>query len=121
MNFADLRFWGLLLGSLGVVLFLRWVWFKLKPGQIEVFDKLGLLWIGLFLLFSVSHLTFIIFLVVSLGSYFGLKLIVTFHPARPRRYLVLLIPLQLLPLFYFKYAGFVGNQVIGLNLETLRH
>src|SRR5206468_3444042 len=35
------------------------------------------------------------------------------------RYLALLIPLQLAPLFYFKYADFVANGIFRLNLMPL--
>ena len=36
------------------------------------------------------------------------------------RYLFVLITLQLLPLFYYKYANFAVNQVLGLRIDWLR-
>ena len=120
MNFAELRFWAYLLGTLGVVLGLRW-WVARSAGpRLALFDKLGLLAIGLFLLLCVSWVTFVIFLVVAIGTYVGLGWIQRYHAPRAVRYLIVLIPLQLAPLFYYKYADFLGNTVLNLHLDSLR-
>jgi D-alanyl-lipoteichoic acid acyltransferase DltB (MBOAT superfamily) len=44
-----------------------------------------------------------------------------FHSAHAKKYLLVLIPLQLLPLFYYKYANFAANQVLQLDLPALHH
>src|SRR4051812_10492166 len=120
MNFAELRFWELLAATLGVVVILRVV--LARTGKLTAdFDRCGLIFIGLVLLLAVSRVTFLIFLVVAVGTYFGLKWILQMHGRAPRRYLLVLIPLQLLPLFYYKYADFVANDVLSLHVDTLRH
>lgn len=63
----------------------------------------------MFLLLSVGWVTFVIFLVVALSSYAGLARILRHDPRRASIYLLILIPLQLTPLLYFKYADFFGQ------------
>lgn len=86
----------------------------------EWFDKTALLALGLFLLLCISEVTFVIFLAVAVSSYFGLKWILRFHGRAPRRYLFLLIPLQLLPLLFYKYGDFFLHNVLHLNFSSLR-
>jgi alginate O-acetyltransferase complex protein AlgI len=119
MNFAELKFWALLAGALAVALVIRPVArkFRIPPAG---FDRVALLLIGLTLLFAVSAPTFFIFLAVAVGTYVGLKLILYSHGRAPRRYLVILIPLQLLPLFFYKYANFLCNDVLSLQIDALR-
>src|SRR5689334_9338022 len=120
MNFAEFRFWTLLASVLGLILALRFLIRRFVKSTDE-FDRWGLLLIGLSLLLGVSRITFLIFLVVAVGTYIGLKWILQAHGRAPRRYLLILIPLQLLPLFYYKYANFVMNDALSLNLDSLRH
>ena len=120
MNFAELRFWELLTGALAFVLVLRATLFR-SDTWAAIFDRCGLLFIGLVLLLAVSRVTFLIFLVVAVGTYLGLALILRLHGRAPRRYLLVLIPLQLLPLFYYKYAGFLARDVLGWQFDTLQH
>lgn len=120
MNFAEFRFWGYLLAGLAAVLFLRVLCRGLPESKRIAFDKLGLLALGLFLLACISRVTFVIFLVVAIGTFVGLKWLLSHDPRRHRHYLWILIPLQLLPLLYYKYAGFLTNQVFGLDLPGLR-
>lgn len=121
MNFADLRFWGYLIEALAVVLGLRFLVSRISPNRLPTFDKLGLLATGLLLLFCVSWVTLIIFLVVAIVTYVGLGWILKYHSQHAFKYLAILIPLQLAPLLYFKYANFVCNSVLGLQLEQLSH
>ena len=114
MNFAEVRFWQLLLGGLICILVLR---FFLKKVP-DWFDKGALLFLGLFLLFCVSGITFFIFLLVAVGSYFGLKWILKSHGHAPILYLFILVPIQLLPLFFYKYGDFFLHQVMKLNLSV---
>lgn len=119
MNFAEVRFWELLLACLGIIVLVRPLLAKAgaAPG---IFDKVALLCLGLFLLGCVSRVTLIIFLVVAIGTYLGLGLILRGGDRGRFKYLFVLIPLQLLPLFYYKYADFVANDVIGLQLDAVR-
>ena len=87
----------------------------------DKFDKLALLSLGLFLLLCVSWVTFVIYLAVAIGSYAGLKWVLTHAESRQRRYLYILIPLQLLPLAYYKYANFAVNQVLGFDVPTVQN
>ena len=120
MNFADVRFWQLLAAGLAVIILLHLLVEKIWPAALDRFDKLALFGLGLFLLSRVSWVTLLIFLAVALGSYAGLSLILR-HPEQKRRaYLWVLIPLQLAPLAYYKYANFVCNQVLGFRYDTLR-
>ena len=62
MNFADLRFWGYLVGALVFVVLIRLPVARLIPARLNQFDKLALLGVGIFLLFRVSWITLTIFL-----------------------------------------------------------
>jgi alginate O-acetyltransferase complex protein AlgI len=119
MNFAEARFWELLLGSLVLVLLTRTVWSRIAGG-LQFYDKAALFIVGIFLLGCVSAITVSIFLAVALGTYAGLAWICRKSPGARFKYLFVLIPLQLLPLLYFKYAHFVANGVLGLGIETFR-
>ena len=120
MNFAELRFWEYLLAGGAVLLVLRCLllrWPRLDSG---VLDKSLLLSLGLALLAVVSWTTFAIFLAVAIGTYVGLAWIQRYHPQHSMKYLLLMVPLQLLPLFYYKYSDFLLNRVLGLHFDVLR-
>jgi len=120
MNFAEIRFWELLIGALVLILAVRFLVWRLHQASLEWFDKLALLSLGLFLLMCVSWVTFIIYLVVAVGTYVGLAWVLRHKQMVRGRYLFVLLTLQLLPLFYYKYANFVTNQVLGLGIYSLR-
>jgi D-alanyl-lipoteichoic acid acyltransferase DltB (MBOAT superfamily) len=121
MNFAQARFWGLLLAGLAVIGLLRLLAGRVFGFKHEVFDKVALFGLGLFLLLCVSRVTFVIFLVVAIGTYVGLQWILKQDESRRRRYLYVLIPLQLLPLAYYKYGHFALNDVLGLDVSIFRN
>lgn len=121
MNFAEARFWGLLLMGLVIITLLRYSLQCSRGLNRVVFDKLALFSLGLFLLLCVSRVTFIIFLAVAIGSYVGLQWVLKHEEGKQRRYLYVLIPLQLLPLAYYKYANFAVNQVLGFDIPTLHN
>src|SRR6266566_779572 len=104
MNFAEVRFWQILFTALAVVLLLRVLFVRWLPARLQSCDRIGLLLLGWLLLLAVSWITFIIFLVVALGTYVGLRYLLRFADRVQMRSLLILIPLQLAPLFYFKYA-----------------
>jgi D-alanyl-lipoteichoic acid acyltransferase DltB (MBOAT superfamily) len=120
MNFAEVIFWELLFAALLVILLLRWGVMKRAAAALETFDKVALFILGLFLLGCVSRITLVIFLVVAIGTYVGLDWVLRHDERRRRRYLFVVIPLQLLPLFFYKYANFVANQVLGAQFDILR-
>ena len=119
MNFGEVRFWELLLAGLGVILLLRFALARthLRPGN---FDKVALLALGLFLLGCVSAVTLVIFLAVAVGTYVGLGWVLRHDEKGRWKYLFVLIPLQLLPLVCYKYAHFMANQVLNLDVDLFR-
>src|SRR6266480_800594 len=119
MNFAEIRFWQFLLAGLSIIGLFRFLFIRIRPKLVGTFDKVALLGLGLFLLLCVSWTTCIIFLVVAVTTYGGLALILKYRATCSLRFLLILNPLQLLPLLYYKYADFVVNQVLGLNLSWL--
>jgi D-alanyl-lipoteichoic acid acyltransferase DltB (MBOAT superfamily) len=119
MNFAELRFWGLLGSGLVAILLLRFFFARLRPQSLPLFDRCGLLLLGWSLLLAVGWLTFVIFLAVKVSSFVGLKWILGRARGR-RRYLAVLIPWVMAPLFYYKYSRFIGNEVLGLHWDTWR-
>src|SRR6266446_5738317 len=121
MNFAELRFWECLFGALAVILGVRYLCAYLARSALAVFDKVALFSLGLFLLLCVSWVTFLIFLVVAITTYVGLAWILKYHAKHGSKYLFVLIPLQVLPLVYYKYGDFVVNRVMGLNVDAFRN
>lgn len=120
MNFAELRFWGLLGTGLGLILLLRLVVWRFRRESLDVYDRAALATLGLALLAAVSWVTLLIFAVVAMTSYIGVKLILRHDPTRSKRYLAILLPLQLMPLLYYKYGDFLTNSVLDLNVAWLR-
>ena len=116
MNFGELRFWELLCAGLVVIIGLRWICAVVAPSRLTIFDKCGLLALGLFLLLCVSWVTFIIFLIVAFTTYAGLAWLLRRPRAWAFRCLPILIVFQLLPLFVFKYADFVVNGVFNAQV-----
>ena len=120
MNFADVRFWGILAVSLLAILVIRVVVVKLMRPDPGHYDRAALAIMGLVLLGCVSLLSLGIFAVVSVTTYFGLHLILKTDssPERRGKWLWLLIPLQLSPLLFYKYGGFLGNDILGLESRS---
>src|SRR5688572_24687954 len=120
MNFSEARFWELLALGLIAVFIGRGV-FGRFTGDLITYDKASLFALGAFLLGCVSAITLGIFLAVAIGTYAGLNWITRKPVGRQFKYLFFLIPLQLLPLVYFKYADFVVNGLAGQNISMLRN
>ncbi|MFM1769920.1 MAG: hypothetical protein RJA22_2449 [Verrucomicrobiota bacterium] len=121
MNFAELRFWGILAAGLAAVLLLR----RCRPAggdrRAATYDRASLAALGLLLLAAVSVVTFVIYLSVLVLTHAGLAWILRHQARHARRWLWVLIPLQLIPLFYYKYADFVVHGVLGAEAPGLRH
>lgn len=120
MNFGEVRFWELLLIGVGVIFLLRFTLAKIDLLS-RNYDKTALLALGLVLLGAVSKATLVIFLAVTVGTYAGLGWILRRNITGGRsKYLFVLIPLQLLPLVFYKYAYFMTNQVLDLDWDYFR-
>jgi D-alanyl-lipoteichoic acid acyltransferase DltB (MBOAT superfamily) len=120
MNFADVRFWGILAASLLAILMIRLVVVKVMRPNLGHYDRAALAIMGLVLLGCVSLLSLGIFAAVSVTTYLGLHLILKTDSSQKRRakWLWLLIPLQLSPLLFYKYGGFLENEILGLESHS---
>lgn len=119
MNFAESRFWLLMLSGLLAAVVVRRAAAAMPNGRPVDLDRILLCTLGLFLLFCVSWVTFLVFIVVAVGSYVGLRAVLQRGQATRRSYLLPLILLQLLPLLYYKYAKFAVDQVLGIRVAGL--
>jgi alginate O-acetyltransferase complex protein AlgI len=122
VNFAELRFWVYLAGVLGLVLALRPVFIKTSghsDAAISRYDRTSILIVGLFLLGCVSVTTLGIFLFVCIITYVGLALFLRGSGLHRYAFLIVLVPLQLLPLLYYKYSHFLVNGVLRADIPGL--
>ena len=122
MNFAELHFWFYLACILGPVLAIRPMYRRLALGgksNMARYDRTTVLIVGLFLLGCVSPTTLAIFLFVCVVTYLGLNLYLRSKGKHRTAFLFVLVPLQLLPLAYYKYGHFGLNGILQLNLSGL--
>lgn len=122
MNFAEFRFWFYLACVLGLVLTLRPIFIRISNRDdtfIARYDRSSILIIGLFLLGCVSPTTLGIFLFVCIITYFGLALFLRGTGIHRYAFLVVLVPLQLLPLIYYKYSHFILHGILGKDVPGL--
>jgi alginate O-acetyltransferase complex protein AlgI len=122
MNFAEFRFWLYLAGVLGLVFALRPIFLKRSGGDeasIARYDRTSILIVSLFLLGCVSMTTLGIFLFVCIITYAGLALFLRGSGVHRYAFLVVLVPLQLLPLLYYKYSHFLVNGILRGNVPGL--
>src|SRR5215207_9643481 len=122
MNFADLRFWYVILVCLGAIFGLRVVLSVTlqKAFPIQRYDQIALAALGLSLLWAASWETFLVFVCVTASTYIGVLLIIR-HGGRHWVWLGILIPLQLGPLIYYKYANFIASGALKLKINSLRN
>lgn len=122
MNFAEFRFWLYLACILGLVLALRPIVVK-RSGRsnaaISRYDRTAILIVGLFLLGCVSVTTLGIFLFVCVITYVGMSLFLRGTGIHRYAFLIVLVPLQLLPLLYYKYSHFLVNGVLQAEIPGL--
>jgi len=122
MNFAELRFWGYLIAALMLVVAIRPVALRCVSNRDQaacLYDRTTILAIGLFLLGCVSPTTLGIFLFVCAVTYTGLFFFLRGTGAHRYAFLVALVPLQLLPLLYYKYSHFIVNDILGNDISEL--
>jgi len=121
MNFSELHFWTSLLGVLLPILLIRPFFIRLtakNPNAVSLYDRSSLLLIGLFLLGCANLWTLIIFLSVKFITYFGLTFILQQKNRNKNLFLFFLVPIQLTPLIYYKYADFLANGILGLGINS---
>lgn len=119
MNFAELPFWYILFSSLALVFLSRRIFCIKDERHVMVFDKVTLAIMGMTMLLFVSWLTFVIFALVAIGSYFGMVWLSRHQNVNHSYYLLVLLPLLIAPIIYYKYSDFFVNQVAGLNYPFL--
>lgn len=117
MNFATLDFWILLAGSLLLVFMGKFLFSKLLTSEESRsnYDKITLILIGILLLFYASITSGIIFIIVSLLSFFSVKFLSKLKGTKQQKLLFIIIPIILSPLIYYKYSYFFINQVFNVN------
>lgn len=122
MNFAELRFWGYLAAALLLVIAIRPVALRCASNCDRAacfYDRTAILAIGLFLLGCVSVTTLGIFLFVCVVTYMGLALFLKGSGVHRYAFLVVLVPLQLLPVLYYKYSHFLVNEILRAEVPGL--
>ena len=122
MNFAEFRFWFYLACILGFVLAVRPIVVRCSgrsDAAISRYDRTAILIVGLCLLGCVSLKTLGIFLFVCVITYVGLALFLKGSGRHRYAFLVVLVPLQLLPLLYYKYSHFLVNGILRAEVPGL--
>lgn len=121
MNFDQAQFWILLASGISAVVVLRVALARARIGSART-DRIALAVLNLSLLFAVHWLTFAIFAAVVTLVYATARWLSRLANRRARRVgLCALIPVQLAPLLYYKYGNFLANEVLGANVDVLRH
>jgi D-alanyl-lipoteichoic acid acyltransferase DltB (MBOAT superfamily) len=115
MNFADPRFWQVLMASLLLAIGLRTLFRSSAAVRDGRFDRAFLLVLGLVLLGMVSWLSFVIHLGVAAVTYGFVRWGLSRPSGHGRWLLALIVPVQLAPLFWYKYSGFVLQDLFGLG------
>ena len=84
-------------------------------------SKYSLLLLSLNLLFFAGEITLFIFIIVTIFAYFICRTFQDSSMKKKNFILVLLIPILLIPLGYYKYAHFVCNDLFNQNWDTLKN
>lgn len=121
MDFSNLYFWFFLIPSLALICIVSYFLSKKKPSCCIYFEKIALLLLSLTFLGFTNPLTLIIFLGVTLITYWGVKLLQSRSSNTKKIALCVMIPVLLSPLIYYKYAWFIGSHIPGFQWDTLRH
>ncbi len=119
MDFTSITFWVWLLPPVLIACILAPILRK-RPAANLLVRKLLILFTSLFLLGLTSWTTLIIFLLVMMLTYVSCRWGLGLSTKGRTILLCFSIPLILSPLFYYKYAFFVGNQILGKDWDTLR-
>ncbi len=122
MNFSELRFWIYLAVVLAIVALIRPLVLRAcrhRDEATSLYDRTAILGVGLFLLGCVSPATLGIFLFVCVVTHLGLALFLRKAGSHRYLFLVILVPLQLLPLLYYKYGDFLANGIFRQDIPGL--
>lgn len=95
--------------------------FKNAPQHNLLLRKLLILATSFFLLGMACWQTVVIFFVLSLLSFYGCKWGLTMEMRKRKVLLWFLLPIALIPLLYYKYANFFGNEVFHQNWDSFRN
>ncbi len=112
-----MSFWQVLLPSL--ICIYTFTQF-LKEKHKNIFLKYSLCILSLSLLGLASIETLIIFLFVILSAFFICRYSINLNKGAKRAALIFLLILIFTPLFYYKYANFICNDIGGLEWNTFR-
>ncbi len=116
MDFSSAIFWLISLPAIALIFFIN----KSFPRNCDTFNKYALCLLSLFLLYQASVQTLIIFLFVTLLVYVSCRIGQDWDKTSKKILLCILIPLQLLPLMFYKYADFIFCGVLRQNWDTFR-
>lgn len=115
MDFSQAAFWFVVLASLPLLALGN----KLLRNKI-VFQKCFILTLSLCLLGLASLQTLLIFISVTCGAYLLCRVGLKFSLRGRRVLLCVLIPLLLLPLAYYKYGFFIGENLFMQQWDSLK-
>lgn len=119
MDFSTASFWYSLLPAI-LVLMVGDYLLRNRPGAKQLFHKWLIFLLSLVLLGITNAISLIIFLGVTMCSYFLCCWGCTLGMTARRWLLGFLIPFLLLPLLYYKYAYFFGSAILQQEWDTLR-
>ncbi len=119
MDFSTSSFWYSLIPAI-ILLVIGNTCLKNAHLARRIFHKGLILLLSLSLLGLASPVTLFIFLTVTLTAWVSCKYGISLNKAARHVLLCILIPLLLVPLFYYKYADFVCNDIASRNWDCLR-
>ena len=125
MDFSQLIFWRILFFSIllmqVVCVVLKCIHPAMSCSLTQKRHKLFLLVISWVMLGVVSMETLTIFLFVSIVAYVACSFQTRYHLISAHLLLGVLIPVLLMPLFYYKYADFAVNDILGNEYDFIRN
>lgn len=118
MNFGEIQFWIVLVACGAISIGLRNLVTRVRPRLLAVYDSLALAGTCLFLFYVGAGLSFFIFIVELAFTYLSLRGL-SQAPQKWRRIASgMVIMVLLFILGYFKYADFVLNTILHLNVTV---
>lgn len=115
MDFSQASFWAVILVALPILVCGNFI-----SGHSSLFQKWFVLLLSLLLLGLASWQTLIIFLSVTCGAYAFCRIGQLLPMCGRRVLLIVLIPLLLTPLAYYKYGYFIGENVFMQQWDSLK-
>ncbi len=119
MDFTTLSFWLFLIPPI-LLAWMGGILLKDRPAALLLLRKWIILGTSFALLGVASWQTLLIFFLLSLLTYYGCKLGLSWTIPQRKRLLWVLLPLTISPLFVYKYATFVGNDIFHQDWDTFR-